>query len=554
MAVPAGRQNWLSSGVYDLIVVGGGINGAGIARDAAQRGMSVALLEKNDFSSGTTQAPTRLIHGGLRYLEYFEFSLVFESLQEREILLHVAPHLVHPLPFVIPIYAHHRRGPLLVNLGMLGYDILSFNKSLPRYRRLSAAQVRELEPGLDPDGLRGGVLYYDAQVDWPERLCLANALSARQSGAYVRNYSEVIGFLGNPRSVEGVHVRETLTGREYDLRSRLVVNASGPWADRLLQLRDPSEPRRVLGAKGIHVLVQPFPGAPRHAIYIEARSDGRPYFVVPWAGALLIGTTDDPYSGDLDDVRPNEAEARYLLAEVNQVFPAARLSTEDVHHAYAGVRALPVQRGKSTDTLSRRSFIHDHAKEEGVRGLVSIIGGKLTAYRHLAEEVVDHAQSILRIRDLKPCRTRNTALPGGELIDLQAYIAAQLPTVASRFELQAQQVEHLIRLYGTHYTEVLALVEQKPELGTRLVKGAPDIAAQAAYAVEREMAQRLSDFFVRRSGLVTRDSGSDTAISLVARIFAERLKWDEAQTAREISAWRAERARLFTLQTGGVAA
>ena len=554
MAVPAGRRSWMSGGVYDLIVVGGGINGAGIARDAAQRGMNVALLEKNDFSSGTTQAPTRLIHGGLRYLEYFEFSLVFESLQEREILLRVAPHLVHPLPFIIPIYAHHRRGPLLVNLGMLGYDVLSFNKSLPRYRRLSAAQVRELEPGLDPDGLRGGVLYYDGQVDWPERLCLANALAAGQSGAYVRNYSQVVGFLGNAKSVEGVRVRETLTGKKYDLRARLVVNAAGPWADSVLQLHDTAEPRRVLGTKGIHVVVPSFRGAPRHAIYIEARSDGRPYFVVPWAGALLIGTTDDPYTGSLDDVRPTDAEARYLLAEVNQVFPAANLSTEDVHHTYAGVRALPVQRGKTTGALSRRSFIHDHEKEEGVRGLVSIIGGKLTAYRHLAEEVVDHAQAILRVKGLKPCRTSQTPLPGGELSDLQAYLSAETSHASTRFELQPQQIEHLIRLYGTCYAEVLALVEQHPELGTRLVKGSPDIAAQAVYAVDHEMAQRLSDFFVRRTGLVSRDGGSDAAVLAVARIFAEHLQWDVPCIEREIAAWRDERARLFTLQPDTVQA
>ena len=548
MAVPAGRQNWMSGGTYDLIVVGGGINGAGIARDAAQRGMHVALLEKGDFSSGTTQTPTRLIHGGLRYLEYFEFSLVFESLQEREILLRIAPHLVHPLPFIIPIYAYHRRGPLLVNLGMLGYDVLSFRKSLPRYRRLSASQVLEQEPGLDPEGLRGGVLYYDAQVDWPERLCLANALAAAQSGAYVRNYSQVVGFLGSAKSIEGVRVREVLSGKEYELRARLVVNAAGPWADQVLQLHDRAEPQRVLGSKGAHVIVSPFAGAPRHAIYIEARSDGRPYFVVPWAGAMLIGTTDEPFAGNLDDVRPTDAEARYLLSEVNRIFPAANLSTEDVMHSYAGVRALPVQRGKTTSALSRRSFIHDHAKEYGVRGLISIIGGKLTAYRRLAQDVVDHAQTILHVKGLKPCRTSQTPLPGGAIGDLHAYIAAETAQAATRFELQPQQIEHLIGLYGTTYTDVLAMLDQHPELGARLVKGAPDIAAQAAYAVEHELAQRLGDFFVRRTGLVSRDGGSEGAVAAVARIFAERLQWDAARTEREITVWRDERARLFTLQ------
>lgn len=547
MAVPEGRRNWLASGIYDLIVIGGGINGAGIARDAAQRGMSVALLEKNDFASGTTQAPTRLIHGGLRYLEYFEFSLVFESLQEREVLLHIAPHLVHPLPFLIPIYKHNRRGVVLINLGMIAYDVLSLNKSLPRYRRLNKEQVLALEPGLNPDGLRGGVLYYDGQVDRPERLCLANVLAARQDGAYVRNYAEVIGFLGNAKAIEGVRVRERLTGKTYDLRAQLVVNAAGPWVDQITRLLNPNESQRVFGTKGIHLVVPPFKQAPRHAIYIEARSDGRPYFIVPWVGTYLIGTTDDPYDGSLDDVRPTEAEARYLLSEINQAFPRAQLTTEDVQHAYAGIRALPMQKGRSTGALSRRAFIHDHEKEEGVRGLVSIIGGKLTAYRHLAEEVVDHAQERLRRKDLKPCRTKQTPLPGGEMESLPAYIAAEAQPAARHYDLQVSQVEHLIQLYGTRFKDVLMLIDEQPEWGRRLSRSAPDIAAQVVYAVEHEMAQRLSDFFVRRSGLVAHDL-DDTTMMMVARIFSDRLKWDQARMQKEIEAWQAEHARLFTLQ------
>jgi glycerol-3-phosphate dehydrogenase len=549
MSVPQGRQNWLNSGIYDLIVIGGGINGAGIARDAALRGMSVALLEKNDWASGTTQAPTRLIHGGLRYLEYFEFGLVFESLQEREVLLHIAPHLTHALPFVIPVYEHNRRGVLLVNLGMLLYDVLSFNKSVPHYRWLNVQRVRELEPGLEPQGLRGGVMYYDGQVDYPERLCLENVLAARHAGALVRNYTQVVGFLGSERSVEGVRVREVLGGKTYDLRSRLVINAAGPWADDVTRLLARDEPRRVFRSKGTHLIVPTFETAPRHAIYIEARSDHRPYFVVPWIGKYLIGTTDDPYRGDMDDVRPLEAEARYLLGEVNQVFPQAHLTTEDVAYAYAGVRALPVARGKNgtTASLSRRSFVYDHEAKEDVRGLLSIIGGKLTAYRRLAEEVVDYAQRKLRIPGLKPCSTRQIPLPGGALTDLRSYKQQQVQPAVHRFDLQSQQVEQLIDLYGTRYMDVLALVEQEPALGARLAKNAPDIAAQVAFSVEHEMAQRLSDFFVRRSGMLSREV-NDATVSAAAKIFAERLKWDAARTQREIDAWRDERARLFTLQ------
>ncbi|MBI3734864.1 MAG: glycerol-3-phosphate dehydrogenase, partial [Chloroflexi bacterium] len=534
--------------MYDLIVIGGGINGAGIARDAAQRGLSVALLEKNDFASGTTQAPTRLIHGGLRYLEYFEIGLVFESLQEREALLRIAPHLVKPLPFLIPIYRHSRRGVLLVNLGMVAYDLLSYHKSVPRYRRLNRAQTLALEPGLEPDGLLGGVLYYDAQVEWPERLCLANALAARSDGAFVRNYAEVVGLLGDAKSVEGVQVRESLTGKTYALRARLVVNVAGPWADQITSLLGPQEPRRIFPTKGTHLVVPKFAAAPSHAIYIEAKSDGRPYFVVPWADRYLIGTTDDPFTGDLDDVRPLEDEAQYLLSEVNQVFPQARLTTEDVLHTYSGLRALPMQKGRTTSALSRRAFIHDHEKEEGVRGLISIIGGKLTAYRRLAEEVVDLAQRKLNVLNPKPCRTARSPLPGGEMDALSDDLQSEVRAAAARYELHASQVEHLIRLYGARYRDVLALVDDAPQLGARLSRSAPDIAAQAAYAVEHEMAVRLSDFFVRRSGLVARDAGNEATLAMVAQVFAERLRWDRPTTQRECDAWREERARLFTLQ------
>ena len=552
MAVPQGRQNWLSSGIYDLIVIGGGINGAGIARDAALRGMSVALLEKNDWASGTTQAPTRLIHGGLRYLEYLEFGLVFESLQEREILLRNAPHLVHPLPFVIPIYEHSKRGVLLVNLGMIVYDMLSFNKSVPHYRWLNAQRVRQLEPGLEPHGLRGGVIYYDGQVDYPERLCLANVIAARQAGAYVRNYSEVIGFLGTDRAVEGVRVRETLSRKTYELRARLVVNAAGPWADHVTQLLNRAEPRRVFRSKGTHLVVSTFNSAPHHAIYIEAQSDHRPYFVVPWVGKYLIGTTDDPYTGDMDDVRPLEAEARYLLGEVNRVFPHAQLTTEDVEHAYAGVRALPMARGReqTTASLSRRSFIYDHETEEGLRGLVSIIGGKLTASRQLAEDVVDHAQRKLRIGGLNPCRTKQTPLPGGEIANLTTYVEQERQPAASRYDLQAQEVEYLIRLYGTLYKDVLGLADERPQLLSRVLPEAPAIYAQAAFAVEHEMAQRLSDFFVRRSGLVIYPLAPAT-VAAVAQIFAHRLKWNDARQQQEVEAWQNEQSRLFTLQVSG---
>jgi len=263
---------------------------------------------------------------------------------------------------------------------------------------------------------------------------------------------------------------------------------------------------------------------------------------------MLIGTTDDPYDDSLDDVRPTEQEARYLLNEVNAIFPRAHLTTEDVQHTYTGLRGLPLQKGKSAGAVSRRSFVHDHEKEEGVRGLISIIGGKLTAYRNLAEEVVDHAQAKLKLPNARPCRTRTAHLPGGDIEDIAAFTAAESAAQAQKYGLQPAQIAHLIELYGTQFRDVLSLVDADPGLGALLMKDRPDIAAEAAYAVEREMAQRLSDFFVRRSGLVTWDAGDEGLARGVARIFADRLKWDATRMESEIAAWRVERGRIFTLQ------
>jgi glycerol-3-phosphate dehydrogenase len=375
---------------YDVVIIGGGINGAGIARDAAMRGLKVLLIEKGEIGAGTTSASTRLIHGGLRYLEHFEFGLVYESLRERETLLRIAPDLVRPLPMAIPIYKQSRRGRLTIRAGMVLYDLLSWRKSLPRHRMLSRKETLERWPGLNPEGLVGSALYYDAQVEFPERLVLANVLSAREFGAEVLTHTRV--------------TKITVSGVEFEggfAEAGVIINAAGPWIDLVLEHAPAKSAKLIGGTKGCHIVVPVFPGAPANAIYLEARSDGRPIFVIPWNKLYLIGTTDVPFEGDPDEVRCEDWEIDYLLSETNLALPGAKLTRDSILQTYSGVRPLPYQ------SSTRRHFIREHPQ---LSNLLSIVGGKLTTYRSLSEECVDLIFRKLG-RDSPPkCRTATEIL------------------------------------------------------------------------------------------------------------------------------------------------
>jgi glycerol-3-phosphate dehydrogenase len=325
-----------------------------------------------------------LIHGGLRYLEHFEFGLVRESLREREILLRIAPELVKPLAIVIPIYKQSKRGRLTIRAGMTLYDLLSWGKSLPRHRMLSRTETIERWPGLNPEGLVGSALYFDAQVEFPERLVLANVQSAQEFGAEVLTHTRVTSLTGS-----GVEFGGQL------VEASVIINAAGPWVDFVLERAPVKSPKLIGGTKGSHIIVPGFPGAPANAIYLEARSDGRPVFIIPWNRQYLIGTTDVRFEGDPDEVRCEAWEIDYLLSETNLAIPEARLTRDNILSTYSGVRPLPYRNS------TRRHFIREHPQ---LPNLLSIVGGKLTTYRSLAEECVD-----LIFRKLKkhspPCRT-----------------------------------------------------------------------------------------------------------------------------------------------------
>lgn len=389
----------------DVVIIGAGINGAGIARDASMRGLKVLLIDKGDPGCGTTSASTRLIHGGLRYLEHFEFGLVRESLREREVLLKIAPHLVKPLPIAIPIYKQGKRGRLTIRAGMILYDLLSWGKSLPNHQMRSRKQTLERWPGLNPEGLVGSALYYDAQVEFPERLVKENVQSAREFGAEVFTPTRVTGFAVENGKVSGVGFASE-DGQKQITEAGMVINAAGPWIDFVLEQVPVESPKLIGGTKGSHLIVPPFPTAPSNAIYLEARSDGRPLFIIPWNKLYLIGTTDVRFEGNPDEVRCEPWEIDYLLAETNLAFPGAGLTRDSILDTYSGVRPLPVTGEKAEENITRRHFIREHPR---LPNLLSIVGGKLTTYRSLAEECVDLIFRKLG-KESPPCRTATEVL------------------------------------------------------------------------------------------------------------------------------------------------
>jgi glycerol-3-phosphate dehydrogenase len=546
MAMPRQIPEDLQNYPFDLIVVGAGINGAGIARDAAMRGLRVLMLDKGDISSGTTQWATRLIHGGLRYLEYYEVPLVRESLRDREILLHVAPHLVKPLGFMIPIYERAKHGPLMVRLGMLAYDVLSFDKSVGNHRMFSPEEALEREPGLNPEGLKGAAFYYDGQVEYAERIAVENAISAHEHGAVVLNYARVDRLLTESGNVTGVEFTDVLGGGRYEVRAPVTVNVAGPWVDEVLRGMDSGSANRMIGGtKGSHLVVDPFPGAPKgEALYVEARKDGRPYFIVPWNGRYLIGTTDFRYEGDLDYVSADDDEIDYLLEETNYVIPEANLAREDVLFTYSGVRPLPFQPEGAEGSVTRSHIIYDHSRGRGVGtkgssigegaprvgGLISIVGGKLTTYRNLSRQTVDMVYDKLG-RDAPESRTARAPLPGGATDDFEAFAAGFKATSGLTDDL----AERLLMLYGVRAPEVLEIAGDDPSLKMPLGPSATVetgiIGAEVLYAFHHELAQTLSDVLLRR-----------TMVGMGPRV---GLDVDEAatQVAVEHLGWTAERAR-----------
>ena len=523
---------------FDVIVIGAGINGAAVARDAAMRGLKVLLLDKGDISSGTTQWATRLIHGGLRYLQYYEFALVRESLRDREELLRMAPHLVKPLGFLVPVYDYMSRGKLMVQAGMIAYDALSYDKSLERHHIYDREQTLERYPGLNPEGLKGAAFYYDAQVEYAERIPVENAISAHENGAVVLTYTKVDRIVVEDGRATGVEFENLLGGGRYSAHAPVILNMAGPWVDEVLGGMNRAEERMIGGTKGSHLIVDPFTGAPQTALYVEAQEDGRPYFIVPWNGRYLIGTTDIRYEDDLDYVEASEEEIQYLIEETNRVIPEANLTRGDVLFTYSGVRPLPYQPEGAEGGVTRRHLLYDHVeKDPKIEGLISTIGGKLSTYPTLAREMVDEVYKKLG-RKAPKSHTDKWPLPGSDTKDFEAFTAEFKATSGLTEEL----AERLLKVYGVRAPEVLdeagddhslrVPLSPSPAVETSL------LGAEVLYAFRREMAQTLSDVLLRRTMVGLGPRVALDVDEAAAQVAVRHLGWSQERAEREVREYR----------------
>jgi glycerol-3-phosphate dehydrogenase len=517
-----------------VLVVGGGITGAGVARDAALRGLRTALVERDDYASGTSSRSSRLVHGGVRYLEHGQLGLVFESSRERRTLLRIAPHLVRPLAFTWPVYRGARMPRWKLAAGLTLYDVLALFRNR-RHERLGRDDVHAHEPALRTDALLGGARYWDAATD-DVRLTLATVLSARAAGAVVLNHAPVTGLMRDAGRVVGATVTNALTDEHATVHARIVVNATGPWSDEVERLADPAAPAGVRGSKGVHVSVPRARIGNAAAVTLVAPQDGRVMFVLPAGAHAIIGTTDTYDAGAPDEVHATTADVRYLLEAANHYFPDARLEERDVVSAWAGIRPLAAQGAADSPSSASR----EHSIAEEIPGLVRVTGGKLTTYRAMAEEIVDAVERALG-RTPSGSRTAELPLAGGDLVDVDEVIAHAVAETGNE-----PLARRLVTAYGSAWHGVWSLTQADPSLAAEVEPGLPYRHAELLHGITHEQGATLADLLVRRTPVAfeTFDHGR-AAARRVAREVGRWLGWTGEEQEAAMAAYETEVGRLF---------
>lgn len=525
----------MAADAVDLLVVGAGITGAGIARDAAMRGIRTALVDKGDFGGGTSSNSSRLVHGGLRYLEHRHWRLVFEANRERHVLLKIAPHLVWPRSFLFPVHEGARVSRWRLAAALWLYDLLALFRNVRHHEMLGKRALLKAEPGLKTRGLKGGARYYDAQCD-DARLTLANARDAHRHGALVANYVRVDQFETADGRIRGARATDQVTETPLALRALVVVNATGPWSDGVR----PDGGRPLLWpTKGAHVAVPRSRVGNHEALTMISPIDGRVMFIVPWGQLSYIGTTETETGETPDEIRATAGDVVYLLRSANALFPEARLTPDDIVSTWAGLRPLlrPAA-GADPSAISR-----EHAIVEDAQGLISIVGGKLTTYRKMAADTVDRVAHRLHELDGRPVSARaptgHEPLPGGEARDLDVLMQA-----VEQEGFPQPVAEHLVYTFGSEAPAVLRLAQADPRLAESVVEGHPAVRAELVYAMRREMAITLGDLLIRRTHLFYEAPRATlAALSDIVDLAAQEMQWDEARRAAEVNAYRYEAER-----------
>lgn len=519
---------------FDLLVLGGGITGAGIARDAALRGLSVALVEKRDLATGTSSASSKLIHGGLRYLEQYELGLVFESVSERGRLMQLAPHLARPMPFLFPVYETSRRGMFMVGIGMWAYDLLARFKSYRRHRMLNRKRASEAEPGLLAKGLKGAARYYDCMTD-DARLTLETAVDAVAHGGVVATYIEAVSITDDGAGhTTGLMVRDRLgdePGEPFPVRARVVVVAAGPWTDEVLG--DKVQGPLLRPTKGSHIVLERSRLAVDHAVVLTGPRDNRVMFAIPWGERTIVGTTDTDEERGPDDLEASGADVDYLLEAVNAYFPELDATRADVISTWSGLR--PLMSDSESEHASDVSREHQIINLDP--GLLAIVGGKLTTYRLMAEQVVDRAlQKLGHRKSYDPCRTNEVPLPGAEFPHLLRDLPAYARELAREYALDEPIALHLAQTYGVRARAVLQAGKDAGVRPGRLVPDLPYLVDEVVFAAEEELALRLDDVLRRRTLIFLKDRDQGLGVAEeAAQVMGQVLGWDEQRVAAEVA-------------------
>jgi glycerol-3-phosphate dehydrogenase len=535
----------VSGPIYDVVVIGGGIVGAGIARDAALRGLKTALFEKTDYAAGTSSKSSKLVHGGLRYLEHGEIGLVFESVSERRVQTRVAPHLVRPLPFLIPIYRGAKPGFELMNVGLWIYDSLALFRAPKLHKTFRGAKAAlAVEPQLRHEGLRGALEYYDCATD-DARLVLENAIDARALGAECHTYTEVTAFeRRDDGRITGVAVHDRLTGRAWTAGCKVVILAAGAWTDEAARrFQIPMDRPLLRRTKGVHIVVPRERLPLARAITLISPVDQRVMFAIPWRERTVLGTTDTDFTGSADEVAADADDVKYLCASGNGYFPGANLSPADVISTWAGLRPLIA----APPNVDESEISREHEVFARSDGLVIIAGGKLTTYRRMARETVTAALKLLdqlgEPIEAKRATTKERPLPGAEGLatpDLEG-VAAVGRRLMQELGLDADTATHLCGVYGTRAPVLAQQIAADRALGERLDPELPYVWAEIEFAVKHDLARTLEDVLARRVPLllVGRDQGLG-ACERVADVLGKLLGWDAARRAQMLDEYRAE--------------
>lgn len=524
---------------FQVVVIGGGINGVAVARECARAGKRTLLVEQNDFASGVTSRSTRIIHGGLRYLEHGELGLVRESLRERETLLREKSHLVHPMEFLVLLNENSRRSALKVRIGLWLYRRLAGSRP---GAQAADMESKRLERALDEGHRWSFFNYEDAQCEFPERLVAEWLLEAVEAGAVVRNHTEVLAVDVAHGRVRGALLRDHLTGRDCRVDAGWVINCGGPWADRVCQRSSVRMAKPMLGGvRGSHIVLPRFSGSPSAALYTEA-GDGRPFFVLPWNDQVLVGTTEVADTGDPGKTAPSADEVTYLLNAITQLFPKAKLSRESIRYAFAGVRPLPYAPQDRPSAVTRRHILHDHA-DDGAARLISVIGGKLTTAASLAREC---ARKI----GLRAAESRTSVVTADAVDPLLDEAVLEIARIGSVSEESARG---MLEWHGKRAGDIARMALVSAELRAPICVHTSHIIAEAVEAYRREFAVTMADVLLRRVPVALGACWSESCSREAALRIGAVLGWDERTVGANLEAFETERSAFLQPVSRGTA-